>query len=179
MLELPDRFRRLVEAIYRGEKAILISAVAEGSEAFAQGLRPGQRILSVSDPIRNTEMWEVDGRTSLRYVRDALKMRRAPTLNLVVEAIDLDQVIFEDGADVEYAPGDEPRDAEGNIIRPARPLTPLERRIKKRQERYEIEAQRNDAPYLALVGSLFFVPALVILGVAYSTGYLDRLAANL
>ena len=80
------------------------------------------------------------------------------------------------GADEEYAPGAEPRDAEGNLIRVSRPLTPLERRIKKRQERFEIEDNRDDSKFLGYVAIAFVVPSALILAVAASTGYLDKLA---
>ncbi len=44
----------------------------------------GQRLFEISDPIRADEMWVLNDRPSLRFVRDALTMRRAPTIDLVL-----------------------------------------------------------------------------------------------
>lgn len=44
----------------------------------------GQRLFEISDPIRADEMWVLNDRPSLRFVRDALQMRRAPTIDLVL-----------------------------------------------------------------------------------------------
>lgn len=52
-----------------------------------EGVRPGQRLLALSDPIRGAEMWPITPSTSsLSRVRDAFKLRRAPTVDLVVSA---------------------------------------------------------------------------------------------
>jgi len=45
---------------------ILVSAVEPGSAAAAAGVRPGQQLLAVSDPVRRTEMWELNPQASLR-----------------------------------------------------------------------------------------------------------------
>lgn len=65
-----------------GGKAIIIEAVAIGSEAEEAGIRPGQQLLSLSDPIRPQERWTLNDRASLRYIRDAVRMRRAPFIML-------------------------------------------------------------------------------------------------
>ena len=44
----------------------------------------GQRLYEISDPIRADEMWVLNDRPSVRFVRDALTMRRAPTIDLVL-----------------------------------------------------------------------------------------------
>jgi hypothetical protein len=38
--------------------------------------------------------------------------------------------------------------------------------------------QRNDSRFLLILAGSFLLPALIILGVAYSTGYLDSLYSN-
>lgn len=48
------------------------------------GVLRGQRLYEISDPIRADEMWVLNDRPSLRFVRDALSMRRAPTIDLVL-----------------------------------------------------------------------------------------------
>ncbi|KAK9831946.1 hypothetical protein WJX81_001856 [Elliptochloris bilobata] len=70
-----------------GEQFIVVSAVAYDSEAQQEGVRPGQRLLALSDPIRGAEMWPITPSTSsLSRVRDAFKLRRAPTVDLVLSA---------------------------------------------------------------------------------------------
>lgn len=44
----------------------------------------GQRLYEISDPIRATEMWVLNDQPSIRFVRDALFMRRADTIDLVL-----------------------------------------------------------------------------------------------
>ena len=46
-----------------------------------EGVRPGQRLLSISDPIRTNEDWEVGSGTSLSRVRDAIQFRRPATIS--------------------------------------------------------------------------------------------------
>lgn len=62
--------------------AIVVAAVAAGSSAEAAGVHPGQQLLALSDPIRADETWKLNERASLRYVRDAVRMRRADYLVL-------------------------------------------------------------------------------------------------
>ena len=66
--------------------AVVVSAVAPGSEAAAAGCRPGQQLLAVSDPVRRGESWRLDGNSSLRYVRQAVRMRVAETITLLLTA---------------------------------------------------------------------------------------------
>ncbi len=47
-------------------------------------MRPGQRLLSISDPMSANGMWDLNDRPSIRFVRDALAMRSADTITLVV-----------------------------------------------------------------------------------------------
>lgn len=56
-------------------------------------MRPGQRLLSVSDPIRTDEDWEVGPGTSLSRVRDAIQFRRPSTISFL-----LSQASVEDDA---------------------------------------------------------------------------------
>jgi hypothetical protein len=47
-------------------------------------VRPGQRLLGLSDPIRTSEQWEVSPTTSLSRVRDAIQFRRPPTITILL-----------------------------------------------------------------------------------------------
>jgi len=42
----------------------------------------------------------------------------------------------------------------------------------------QAESSRNDGPFLAVALAAFVLPAAVILGIAASTGYLDKLAGG-
>lgn len=53
--------------------------------------------------------------------------------------------------------------------------TAVEQRQKRRQERMELDAARDDRPFLLGVFALFVLPPLVILLVAWQSGYLDSL----
>ena len=66
--------------------AIVIAAVEPGSAAAAAGVRPGQQLLAVSDPIRRGEFWQINGQSSLRYVRQAISMRVADSIALQLTA---------------------------------------------------------------------------------------------
>ena len=54
----------------------MVEAVAVGSAAAEAGVRPGLQLLALSDPIRAEECWTLNERVSLRYVKDAVRMRR-------------------------------------------------------------------------------------------------------
>ena len=57
-------------------------------------------------------------------------------------------------------------------------ISAAERRIKRRKERYEVEAKRNDVPFFLSMLGVFVIPPLVIILIAYSTGYLDSLSGH-
>ena len=62
--------------------AIVVSSVAAGSEAEALGVRPGMQLLTLSDPIQTSEVWQLNKRSSLRYVKQAIDLRRAQFITL-------------------------------------------------------------------------------------------------
>ena len=64
---------------------------------FQEGIRPGQQLLSISDPIRNDESWNISLQTKLSRVRDALQFRTPPTIYL-----QLTQSSIEDEAGFEW-----------------------------------------------------------------------------
>lgn len=39
----------------------------------------------ISDPVNNSEMWTLADNASLRFVRDAVRYRRAGTIDLVIQ----------------------------------------------------------------------------------------------
>jgi hypothetical protein len=67
----------------KGQKLLEIIERAKWHNCLTQeGIRPGQQLLSISDPIRNDEAWEISIETKLSRVRDALQFRSPPTISL-------------------------------------------------------------------------------------------------
>lgn len=65
--------------------AVLVERVLPGSEPERLGVRSGDRLRGLSDPVRERELWTVGARPSLSRIRDAIRMRRAATVRLVFE----------------------------------------------------------------------------------------------
>lgn len=63
-IELPtadvQRSVQLASVLQGRGAAIVVSAVQPGSAASSAGVRCGQQLLAVSDPVRRTEMWELN-----------------------------------------------------------------------------------------------------------------------
>jgi hypothetical protein len=49
-------------------------------------------------------------------------------------------------------------------------------RIAARKGYLQVVGQRNDGPFLAAMLAAFILPAVIILAVAFGTGYIDSLA---
>ncbi len=47
-------------------------------------MRVGQRLVGISDPVRQDEVWQLQDRPSLRYVRDVLRMRAPASITLLL-----------------------------------------------------------------------------------------------
>ena len=76
----------LLEPYQEGKaQCIIISGVAQGSQAWDAGVRPGQRLVGISDPNNNDQVWELNASTSLRFVRDALRFRIAASIRFDVD----------------------------------------------------------------------------------------------
>lgn len=75
---------KFVDVPNRNGQDIVLCEVGPDSAAAASGLRVGQQLLAISDPVRQNEMWQLNDRASFRFVRDAFRMRRWPTIELVV-----------------------------------------------------------------------------------------------
>lgn len=54
----------------------------------------------------------------------------------------------------------------------------MERRIQARKDYLGEVSQRNDGKLFASLAAVFFLPALVILLVAFGSGYMDQLQMN-
>ncbi|WIA14296.1 hypothetical protein OEZ85_002830 [Tetradesmus obliquus] len=204
-------------------QAIVVSAVAEGSSPEEAGVRRGMKLVGISDPIREYEVWDLQDRPSLRYVRDVLRMRSSNSITLrFLEVAELLQALeaadgtisltttnnnsssSNDGSSTPIS-GSTPlssidsisslasiSDSDGSTIAErlqqqyeqaqqgssSKPLTGVEQREQRRKSYMEQVGQRNDSGFLAVLAASFLLPALVILAVAYSTGYLDSMYSN-
>lgn len=69
-------------------RAIVVSSVLANSACAEAGIQPGMRLLQLSDPIQANQVWSLNDRASLRYVKDAVRMQRAGTICLTVQALD-------------------------------------------------------------------------------------------
>lgn len=202
-----------------GNRAIVVSQVAPGSESAAVGLRPGMQLLALSDPIQPDLTWSLSGSASLRYVRDAVRMRRADYILLEVTREPVAQGNY-DATDAQDSNTDSNSDQneryngsntdnydflsaiassiesdeeglesqrrsrtigerlqkqyEESSIKPA--TTALERRISRRKDYMTQVTKRNDVPFFAWLLAAFLLPALCILAVAASSGYLEALS---
>jgi hypothetical protein len=68
-------------------RAIVVSSVLANSACAKAGIQPGMRLLQLSDPIQANQVWSLNDRASLRYVKDAVRMQRAGTICLTVQAL--------------------------------------------------------------------------------------------
>ena len=161
---------------------VAVSAVADESEAWAAGVRPGDQLTAISDPVRPSVLWELADSASLRFVRDALRLRVSPSIEL------------------QLAPGaavDALRAAQAGEARPAVPAsrpgltvaealqeqyaaqdrgalpTASERRIKKREAYMEVVGQRDDTKFFASFALVVLSVPFIILAFAWANGWLS------
>lgn len=187
------------------ETAVIIDRLSGGSAAAEAGLRPGQRLLSISDPMSATGMWDLNDRPSIRFVRDTLAMRSSDTIDLVLSRdsmyapgasmqsqMSVDEI--DTGADAAASSKDGPEgEAKGagaatsvsqqlaqqyqeRQAEVAQQQSAFERRQRRRREYYEKESARDDGSFFAISAAVILLPAIAILAIAFFSGYLDRLS---
>jgi len=77
---------RFTSAQLQGKGVIIIDAVAIGSPAESKGIKPGQRLVAVSDPVQGSGvMWSIEENSSIRFLVDAIRLSRSPTTVIIVE----------------------------------------------------------------------------------------------
>lgn len=75
----------LIEALlFEKRQRITITGVRQQSPAWEAGVRPGDELVGISDPNLDT-VWEFDEMTSVRFVKDALRMRIPDTVTLLID----------------------------------------------------------------------------------------------
>ncbi|CAD7697581.1 unnamed protein product [Ostreobium quekettii] len=154
----------------RTGQIVVVSAVAPGSQAQQVGIAVGYRLCSISDPVRPDEMWPLNDRASVRFVRDSIKFRRPGTINLEFElpagaVSEADTTTVGDRLAQKYERDEDKRKA----------LSDVQKRIRRRKDYMEEVGQRDDSAFFTGAIASVVVPPLLILLVAYFTGYLDVL----
>ena len=180
---------RFTEGRVGANKVVLVEAVATGSEAFALGIRPGDRVVALSDPVRDAVQWTLSANdASLRFVRDAMRLRISPDLTIVLEALEDAEAAVEAQQEVNRQralaelgsqPEQEEEAEEDAAIAPLVPPpwsgglpTVSQRRNLKRQARLEEVGKRNDSSFFtALLAGVLATP-VIILALAYTQGWL-------
>ena len=64
----------------------MAGGVAIGSAAEAAGVTPGQRLVALSDPVNDGELWFIDGSERLQFVMDAIRSTRAYDMKIIFES---------------------------------------------------------------------------------------------
>ena len=175
---------RFTEGRVQQSTVVLVEAVGVGSEAQEQGVQPGDQVLALSDPVRPAELWQLNSRASVRFVRDALRLRVSPQVTLVLApledaagAVAAAAAAAQSRAEQQSVEQRSGAEGDADAVSPfQRPLpSAAPRRIKKRSEYLDVVSQRNDAPFFAalLVGVL--ATPLLLLALAYSNGWLLQL----
>ena len=65
---------------------IFVTGVALGSAAEAAGVVPGQRLVALSDPVNDGDLWFLDGTERLAFVLDAIRSTRQYSCTLIFES---------------------------------------------------------------------------------------------
>ena len=195
-----------VDEVWDGDApAIVVTAVAGGGDLAAAGVRPGLRLLSLPHPTRRGERWELAAGAPVARVRDLLRVSRGVELDaeFSVAPIPDDAVAAwlaekeaaatavasqeEYSSDSDSSPSSSALAASvaagepGGADAPAaeREARALARRLKRRAERNEAEAGRDDTGVVVGAALALLGPAGIILAVAAATGYLSDMQMRL
>jgi hypothetical protein len=158
--------------------AVVLQEVVSGSSAEKAGLRAGQQLLAISDPIRATELMRLNDRPSMNFINTAIRMRRIETVDMEITSAPVMEVAKQE-------PDSE--DASGPTIREqlmqqqaagSGQQTAYQRRKQRRQEYMEQTTSGSNPTLFAIMFGAIVLPVIVILGIAVSTGYLDQLSGG-
>ncbi|KAK9840336.1 hypothetical protein WJX74_007868 [Apatococcus lobatus] len=173
-------------------KTVVVKSVAAGSRAQQNGIVAGQQLLALSQ-ISGEKFWtldpdgieEQDWIRAGRFAWDILDISSNEDLELVLSQPAaatslLDEVeSSQKGSQQQQSTIGDSLSSKYDEQYPDNPMvSALERRVKRRKERQEAEQKRNDVPFFLFLLGFFVVPPLVIILIAYSTGYLDSLSGH-
>jgi len=72
-------------AIGDENRAIYVSGVAFDSEAEQKGIKPGMRLVAITDPVDKSEMWQIPKNVTFVRAMDAIRSTRAYDIQLTFE----------------------------------------------------------------------------------------------
>eukprot|EP00884_Botryococcus_braunii_P020131 jgi/Botrbrau1/6801/Bobra.0153s0004.1 len=75
---------------------IVVEAVAIGSRAQEEGVKPGQRVLAVTHPVDRDGMWELQPGALLSRVKDIFRVTRSPQVELVLSQDSVAEAWYEE-----------------------------------------------------------------------------------
>ncbi|GAB4817865.1 hypothetical protein N2152v2_004911 [Parachlorella kessleri] len=198
--EVPtEDFQRSVELAPlsrpREGTVILVLDVAPGSASEAAGIRPGQQLLELSDPLRGGETWELNGLASIKYVRQAVGARARETINVSVTPEPVPE--WEEAVAAARGHGNGASGSEVGQELSASEKAEVHSRLqslqdaavqqKKAVRQKKLDARNayyeegsstsSKAPFMIGFGLFLGLP-LVILAIAYSSGFFDSLGVG-
>eukprot|EP01026_Neomeris_dumetosa_P001470 TRINITY_DN10361_c0_g1_i5.p1 TRINITY_DN10361_c0_g1~~TRINITY_DN10361_c0_g1_i5.p1 ORF type:complete len:196 (+),score=26.13 TRINITY_DN10361_c0_g1_i5:22-588(+) len=170
MLDLTLPTAEVVQRMKFGQSEngyIVVAEVLEDSTPYLLGVRQGQKLRGVSDPIRSEQVWQLGVGSSFRFVEDAVRMRRVETIQLVLESNSNEEAKII-------------KQTNSKSISELRQLALEEelayrRRKQRRQDYFNQVESRNDAPFFFILFGALVAPAVGFLLWAQFTGYLDYL----
>ncbi|KAK9862368.1 hypothetical protein WJX84_002479 [Apatococcus fuscideae] len=155
-------------------KIIVISDVAEGSEAEKAGLKPGQRIYEISDPINTNEMLDMRKNPSRQGALRALANRVPQQIFFTVSKSPPDvaqKLIDESGGDYRKALESQSTPTGSGVN-----ISP--ERLADRQSFMETPPDSGKSTFAAVAFVLLFVLPAVFLIVAIQSGYLRQIGGD-
>ena len=72
-------------AIGDENRAIFVAGVAFDSEAERKGIKPGMRLVAITDPVDKAEMWQIPKNVTFVRAMDAIRSTRAYDIQLTFE----------------------------------------------------------------------------------------------
>lgn len=176
----------------KGGTAILIQEVDPASASYAAGVRSGQQLLALSDPVRQSELWELNGLASLKYCKQAIDGRAGVNINVRLTGEILPEwrqaaaaaraALGSSSSDEDELTADERTELLSQLKGMHEVAT--QRRQASRDEKLEtrkalaldnLEKNRSSTPYFVAFVALFILVPLGVVLVALGTGYIDKL----
>merc|ERR1711953_1531310 len=130
----------------------VVGYVDENGEAYSRGLRTNMVIKAMTgtNGDERTQMWELDEKVSLFYIKESIRLARYPLDFVLLEGVQLRPTPAQIAAVVgEQAARDS--------------MTDVDKRIAKRAAYQKIDDERNDFPIVGLLAAGTLLPPVVIL----------------
>lgn len=175
---------RFVELLDGQNKILVVTAVAPGSSAEKEGVKVGQQVLAVSDPVNEGQMLSLRSKPSKMALIRAMNMRRYPEIEMEFDA-DVASVAAEiidkaGGSDVRKAleAQEVHTDAQESTsaIRNERKGDYMSKQFENKEtSTTKASANKNKNQFAIIAGLGFFGIPLLFIAVAILSGYLQSL----